>query len=543
MAGYIFLIHYSLTASTADWPLFFMLFSEYNLHPDLLHGLSDAGYVKCTPVQAETLKHSLEGKDVLVQSQTGTGKTAAFLVSLYQLMLTEEARERDQALVIAPTRELASQIEAEAQLLGVHLDMRIGAFYGGTGYDKQERMLESGVDIIIGTPGRLIDFSQKGRIDMAAVGYLVIDEADRLFDMGFYPDLKRMLRRMRAPEHRQTMLFSATLAFKAQLIASQHMNEPESVTIAPEQVTVKNVDQELYHVANREKTNLLLGLLKQENPGNCLLFVNRKYTAEQLAQRLEINGYPCECLTGDLPQTKREQRIKQFKDGDLRFMVATDVASRGLHVNDLDLVVNYDLPQDTESYVHRIGRTARAGKSGKAITLACEDYVESLGSIEKYIGMKIPVAFAGDELYHEDRSAGMDLRRRKSGESRHSSGSKKRSGSRRGRGPNRTSAGKQRRDGSRHPDSNRSHGENSATEHAPRNSNARQQQKQASSPEAQHQPPHKHRKSHSRARKRQEQPISETTTQRKSEKTNQHVRPPEGKPTLLARIAGLFKRR
>lgn len=525
-----------------------MLFSELNLHPDLLRGLNDAGYLECTPVQAESLRHSLAGKDVLVQSQTGTGKTAAFLVSIFQLMLTEEPGPRDRALVIAPTRELASQIEEEAQLLGVHLGLSIGAFYGGTGYAQQEQMLRAGVDLAIGTPGRLIDFARKGRINFADMGFLVIDEADRLFDMGFYPDLKRMLRRMRAPERRQTMLFSATLTFKAQLIASQHMNEPELVTIAPEQVTVENVAQELYHVGRREKMNLLLGLLRREGPGNCLFFVNRKHVAEKLARRLQVSGYRCECLTGDIPQSKRERRIEQFKGGDLPFLVATDVASRGLHVDDLDLVVNFDIPQDTESYVHRIGRTARAGKSGKAITLACEEYVESLPSIEKFIGQKIPVAFASDELYLEDPSAGMDLGRPRRGgrsDGRRSSGGGRRGGPRRA-GDSRDSRGSRgpRSDGSRSGGSRRKSRQPRSDRTRGSSQDERSQRRQDSSTPREGQPrPHKHRTSHSRARKRQEQSQPDTAAHpRDSERSSQPRRRTEGKPTLLARITGLFRR-
>jgi ATP-dependent RNA helicase RhlB len=491
-------------------------------------------------VQAEALQYSLQGKDVLVQSQTGTGKTAAFLVSLFQLMLTDKSEMRDQALVIAPTRELALQIEKEALLLGVHLGLSIGSFYGGTGYDKQERMLREGVDILIGTPGRLIDFARKGRINFAGMGFLVIDEADRLFDMGFYQDLRRMLRRMRKPQQRQTMLFSATLAFKAQLIASQHMNEPQSVTIAPEQVTVDNVHQELYHVGKREKMNLLLGLLKRETPSNSLFFVNRKFVAERLTKRLKVNGYACECLTGDIAQNKREERIERFKRGDLPFLVATDVASRGLHVEGLDLVVNYDLPEDTESYVHRIGRTARAGKSGKAITLACEEYVEALSSIEKYIGMKIPVAVADEELFVKDQSAGMDLRRpRRDGGGRggRSSGSRRGGGSRGGGGSRRSSGSGRRAEGRSTSDRSGSRDDRSRSQR----SSGKQQSR-----------PHKHPNAHSRARKRQEQPVTPAQHQqqqqqqpppRPPEKSTQPPHPNEGKPTLLARITGLFKRK
>lgn len=361
------------------------------------------------PVQTETFAHSLKGRDVYVQSQTGTGKTAAFLVTIFQRMTHEKPGSRARALIISPTRELAVQIEDEARLLGRHLDVRIGCFYGGVPYAKQEKLLQGGLDIIIGTPGRLIDFNQQGKINFHDVGFLVIDEADRLFDMGFLPDLRRILRKMPPREQRQTMLFSATLDYRVRELAWEHMNDPAEIEIQPEQVTVDGITQELYHVGSDEKMSLLLGLLGRDRPDNALIFTNTKHMAVEVAKRLELNGYPCEYIMGDLPQQQRLKVIEGIKNKTIRFLVATDVAARGLHIDDLSLVVNYDLPADPENYVHRIGRTARAGKTGKAVSLACDRFVYGLEAIEAYIKRKLPISWPDSELFVEDTSAGQRI--------------------------------------------------------------------------------------------------------------------------------------
>ena len=383
-----------------------MTFEELQLNPALLRGIKDMGFTGLTPVQERTLGHSLAGKDVAVQSQTGTGKTAAFLITIFQRQQSVAAAWR-RALIIAPTRELAVQIEAEAKLIGRHLNLRTGCFYGGVGYNRQEALLKKGVDIMVGTPGRLLDLEQKGTLSMKGIGFLVIDEADRLFDMGFLPDIRRILRRVPALEYRQTMLFSATLSAPALQIAREHMNHPEKISVTPEKITVDTVNQELYHVGSHDKVSLLLGILKRDNPRSVLIFTNMKHDAERLSRRLEINGYPNEFLTGDLAQSKRLQIIDDFKAGKGKIVVATDVAARGLHIDDLDMVVNFDVPNESESYVHRIGRTARAGKSGKAVTLACEKYVLNLDPIQELINAKIPVVYPEDEIFLPDRSRGM----------------------------------------------------------------------------------------------------------------------------------------
>ena len=383
-----------------------MKFTELKLHPDLQKGIEDAGFTECTPIQTETFEYALQRQDVLGQSQTGTGKTAAFLITIYHHLLGEDWPWPRRALVIAPTRELAVQIEEEAALLGRHLPFRSITIYGGVGYGKQEEALAAGVEIVIGTPGRLLDFNQSGKLDFSDMGIVVIDEADRLFDMGFLPDLRKILRRTRNREERLTMLFSATLGTRVAHLAWEYMNQPVEIEIDPEQVTVETVDQELYHVARDRKMELLLGILEKENPESCLIFTNTKQGSYEVAQRLKANGYPCEYIMGDLTQRKRLRVIDGIKEGRHTFVAATDVAARGLHIDDLELVVNYDLPENAEGYVHRIGRTARVGKKGKAITLACERYVYSLEAIEDFIGMKIPVVPIDESLFREDASYG-----------------------------------------------------------------------------------------------------------------------------------------
>ena len=388
-----------------------MKFTDRALHENIYKGIEKAGFSHCLPVQIQTFEQALDNhKDVCVQSQTGTGKTAAFLIPVFQLLLTDDSFKKKKALIVAPTRELAIQITKEAELLGSFLDLRVGCFYGGDGFTKQEALLRKGIDIFVGTPGRLLDFSQQGKLDLKEIGILVIDEADRLFDMGFLPDIRRMLRKMPPYNKRRTMLFSATLDSRVKELAWEHMNNPAEIEIASEQVTVESVSQELYHVEQSEKMGLLLGILKKEKPENVLIFTNTKHMAFEVSQRLIRNGFDCQYIMGDLPQKKRLHVIEGIKSGKMKYLVATEVAARGLHIDDLDLVINYDLPAERESYVHRIGRTARAGKSGKAITLACEQYVYGLEAIESYTDMKIPVVWADETMLEKDRSAGMTFR-------------------------------------------------------------------------------------------------------------------------------------
>jgi ATP-dependent RNA helicase RhlB len=395
-----------------------MEFQELNLHPDLQKGIDEAGFTSCMPVQAMVFEHSLSGGDIYAQSQTGTGKTAAFLISIFQRMMSVPELRTKKALILAPTRELAVQIEAETAKLGKYLGISAGAFYGGVSYGPQFDMLRDDVQVLVGTPGRIIDLLQQGKMLLQDVRFLVIDEADRMFDMGFIDDIRKLLRYLPKASDRQTFLFSATLGLRVKDLAWEYMRNPAEISIEPEHVTVELVTQELYHVGSHEKLSLLLGLLEREKPESCLIFCNQKFMVEELARRLKINGFDCEFIMGDLPQAKRLEVIERLKAGRIRILVATDVAARGLDVEALDLVINYDVPDDAESYVHRIGRTARAGKAGKAITLACEKFVYGLYAIEKYLGNKIPVMSFDGALLLEDRSSGLRFSHERGGQGR-----------------------------------------------------------------------------------------------------------------------------
>lgn len=382
-----------------------VFFSDLPLPHAVRAGIAACGFVRATPVQAKTLPLLLAGKDVAAQAQTGTGKTAAYLVSILTRLIEAPSPATrkpgaPRALIVAPTRELAVQIEHDALLLSQFVKPRIVTVYGGLDYAKQRSLLRDGCDILIGTPGRLLDYEGQGATSFGSVECLVIDECDRLFDLGFLPDLRRILRRCPPPRRRRSMMFSATLSWRVMELAWEHMNEAERVEIASERLTADRVVQSLFHVGNSEKLSLLMGILQREGDATrTMLFVNTKRFAERLVDRLERHGFRCGAISGDIPQAKRLKILADFKLGKLPILVATDVASRGLHIDGVTHVINVDLPMDPEDYVHRIGRTARAGQSGRAISLACEDYVQSLSSIEKLIGMKIPVEHAEDALF------------------------------------------------------------------------------------------------------------------------------------------------
>jgi len=370
-------------------------FAELDLPESVRRGIGDAGFELCTPIQAETLPLALDGHDIAGQAQTGTGKTAAFLIAAFTMLLRnprrhEGAESCPRALIIAPTRELAMQIRDEAELLGKHTGLTFHAVYGGVDYHKQLDRLRDGVDILIGTPGRLIDYFKQRVFTLKDTEVLIVDEADRMFDMGFIDDLRYLVKRLPPPEERSSFLYSATLSYRVLELAYEHMNNVHRVAIDEEQVTVERVEQMVYHVGVHEKSTVLLTLMAREKPERTLVFVNTKRGARHIALKLERYGYRCGVLMGDLDQKKRIRMLKGFKDRDLEVLVATDVASRGLHIDAVTHVFNYDLPQDPEDYVHRIGRTARAGASGKALSLACEHYVYSLEAIEEFIGMRIP---------------------------------------------------------------------------------------------------------------------------------------------------------
>jgi len=387
-----------------------MEFKNFNLHPDLQRGIAEAGYVACMPVQEQVLTHAFGGQDLYVQSQTGTGKTAAFLTIIFQRLLTEDLLAGKKALIMAPTRELAVQIEEEAQMLGKYLPIKVGSFYGGVGYTLQEKLLRENVQIMVGTPGRVLDLNKSGRMNLMDIAFLILDEADRMFDMGFYPDLRKLIKVVPPVDRRQTMLFSATLNAWVKNLAWEYTRAPFEIEIKPELVTVEEIDQILYHVPSEEKMKLLLGIFEREKPESAIIFCNTKRYTEIVAKRLRLNGYDCEFIIGDLPQSRRLKVINDVKAGKTKFLAATDVAARGLDIEGLAMVVNYDLPNEAENYVHRIGRTARAGKTGRAITLASEQDVYELPAIERYIGKKIPSEIAAPELHAEDKSAGQQIR-------------------------------------------------------------------------------------------------------------------------------------
>ncbi|HET7921166.1 MAG TPA: DEAD/DEAH box helicase [Gammaproteobacteria bacterium] len=370
-------------------------FQSLGLAAPLLQSLADAGFSRCTPIQARALPLLLAGHDVAGQAQTGTGKTAAFLLALYQRLLAHPPRpgrraNQPRALVVAPTRELAVQIHKDAELLGRHTGLGMTVVYGGENYDKQRDAVAAGVDLLIGTPGRLIDYFKQHVFDLRAAEVMVLDEADRMFDMGFIADVRFLLRRLPPPTERLSMLFSATLSFRVLELSYEHMNNAELIRIEPDKVTADRVRQVLYMPASNEKIPLLIGMLRQLEAHRTMVFVNTKRVAEDVEAWLKGNGFNAAVLSGDVPQKKRLRLLKEFTEGALPILVTTDVASRGLHIPDVSHVINYDLPQDAEDYVHRIGRTARAGAEGDAISFACEEYSFSLPDIEQYIGHGIP---------------------------------------------------------------------------------------------------------------------------------------------------------
>jgi ATP-dependent RNA helicase RhlB len=291
------------------------------------------------------------------------------------------------------------QIAADAEQLGRYCHLVLHSVYGGVAYKQQLETLKEGVDVLIGTPGRLIDYYKQKAFSLKDTRVLVVDEADRMFDMGFIDDIRFLIRRMPDPTKRQSFLYSATLSHRVLELAYEHMNEAQRVVVSENKVTADNITQIVYHVGQPEKFGVLLGLLEHEKPSRGLVFVNTRSIASELAERLEQHGYRAGALAGDVDQRKRLKLLQRFKDNDLQLLVATDVASRGLHIESVTHVFNYDLPQDPEDYVHRIGRTARAGASGKAVSLACEHYVYSLEAIEEFIGHKIPHQFPDEELF------------------------------------------------------------------------------------------------------------------------------------------------
>lgn len=372
-------------------------FADLPLNPKILEALASKGFEYCTPIQALSLPVTLAGRDVAGQAQTGTGKTMAFLTATFHHLLERQTEEQvsytqPRALILAPTRELAVQIAKDAELLVKSTGLKTALAYGGDGYDKQLKAIEDGVDILIGTTGRVIDYVKQGIIRLSHIQVAVLDEADRMFDLGFIKDIRYLLRKCPPPQERLTMLFSATLSYKVRELAFEDMNDPEYIEIEPLQKTGHRIKEELFYPSNHDKMALLMTLLEEEWPERCIIFANTKHKCEQIWGYLAADGHRVGLLTGDVAQKKRLALLKQFTDGDLDILVATDVAARGLHIADVTHVFNYDLPDDCEDYVHRIGRTGRAGESGVSISFACEEYAMNLPAIEQYIGHSIPVS-------------------------------------------------------------------------------------------------------------------------------------------------------
>ncbi len=369
-------------------------FGSFNLDPRINDSLAAAGFEYCTPIQEKTLPLVLKGQDVLGQARTGTGKTAAFLLAIFRKLLDDSSAgpgPNPRAIVIAPTRELAIQIHRDAELLGKHTGLRTLLAYGGVDYAKQRDEIADGVDLLIGTPGRLIDYLKQRVYSLKHIEVAVLDEADRMFDLGFIGDIRYLFRHMPDAGVRQTLMFSATFPLKVTELAYEHMREAETIRIEEEQMTTERVTQVVYYPANREKLPLLVQLLRDRPDGHVMVFVNTRHAADRVARTLSANGINTAMLAGNVPQIKRQKLLKRFHAGEIDVMVATDVAARGLHIPDVSHVINYDLPQDAADYVHRIGRTARLGASGDAISFACEDYAFYLPEIEQYIDLSLPV--------------------------------------------------------------------------------------------------------------------------------------------------------
>jgi len=372
-------------------------FDQLGLQPEVISGLEAKKLHNCTPIQAKCLPVLHEGKDVAGQAQTGTGKTIAFLAAVFNHLLVKpepENRQQHQprALIMAPTRELAIQIHNDALELAQSTGLTLGLAYGGEGYESQREHLEKGVDILIGTTGRLLDYLKKGVYNLGSIQCVVLDEADRMFDLGFIKDIRYLFDRMPEKHKRLNMLFSATLSFRVKELAFDHMNDPVEIEIEPDQKTGHRIQEELFYPSNTDKMGLFMTLIEEEWPDKAIVFANTKHCCEKLWSQLDADKHRVGLLTGDVAQNKRVKILELFTQGKLDILVATDVAARGLHISDVSHVFNYDLPDDAEDYVHRIGRTARAGASGHAISLACEQYVFNLPAIEDYIQHSIPVS-------------------------------------------------------------------------------------------------------------------------------------------------------
>ncbi len=370
-------------------------FHDLTLPIEVMHSVYDLGFKYCTPIQAEILPSTLKGQDAYGRAQTGTGKTAAFLITALNRLFQNRSAGHNKkgtprVLILAPTRELVLQIAQEAEALAKYLPFSIVKVFGGMDYEKQRRQLvDRKVDIVVATPGRLLDFKRHKDIYLGKVEILVIDEADRMLDMGFIPDVRKIVYSTPHKTHRQTMLFSATLTDAVTRLSDQWTRHPVSVEIEPEQVTVDTVEQKVYVVTGDEKFALLYNIICQQNLDRVLVFCNRRDETRRLAQMFETYQINCAVLSGEIPQKKRIRTLDAFKSGKIRVLVATDVAGRGIHIENMSHVINFALPQDPEDYVHRIGRTGRAGATGTSVSFACEDDGFFIPAIEEFIGRKL----------------------------------------------------------------------------------------------------------------------------------------------------------
>ena len=381
-----------------------LAFSHFDLQKPLADAIKKIGFEYCTPIQAESLVHTLQGHDVTGKAQTGTGKTAAFLITIINDLLSNPIEQEryiaePRALIVAPTRELAQQIASDAQLLTDGCDMHVVTMVGGEDYAKQNRALDARpVDIVVATPGRLLDFVQNGNLHLGAVEVLVLDEADRMLDMGFIPQVRSVVSRTPKKECRQTLLFSATFTPAIIELAQRWAVDPIMVEIEPEKVAADAVDQIVYLVTTAEKYNLLFNLIAEPEAEKIMVFSNRRDQVRKLADNLFRNGIECGMLSGEVAQNQRVRTLDAFKGGKIKVLVATDVAGRGLHIDDVTHVVNYTLPEEPEDYVHRIGRTGRAGAIGTSISFACEDDSFLLPDIEEKLGSKLDCIHPEDAM-------------------------------------------------------------------------------------------------------------------------------------------------
>ncbi len=378
-------------------------FHDLNLPIEVMHAVADLGFQYCTPIQAETIAQTMMGADAIGQAQTGTGKSAAFLIAIMCALLSDKSTKRrkgaPRALIIAPTRELVMQIAKDGQDLAKYCHLNIGAVFGGMDYEKQQRELERRpIDILAATPGRLIDFQRRRIVDLSAVKTMVIDEADRMLDMGFIPDVRRIVNSTPAREKRQTLMFSATITSDVQRLASQWCKNPIKVEVAAEDVAVDTVEQIIYLATAEEKYSILYNMVVGQKLDKVLVFTNRRDETRRLTERLTRNNISCDMLSGDVAQKKRMTTLERFRNGHIKVLVATDVAGRGIHIDGISHVFNYFLPYEPGDYVHRIGRTGRAGHHGTAISFADEEAAFYLPDIEKYIDHKLKCVYPDDDL-------------------------------------------------------------------------------------------------------------------------------------------------